>query len=277
MRKTLDDLLRDWSGQQPERKTPWRALRGRLWLDHALWLSGLEWAQFERICIQRNRSASKLGGKWRAGTTLPTRSSAQAMERVLPGTAWVFDLALFQLLSNEPLTRSRLTALTANFRQPGLVDGHCWRLPHRDGVAISHDYIQPSKWTLTPNKLDEAISQTGRRRWYQKRSAGSDVAALPPIVCPVTKCRLPPPNPYGEMQKPPGASTLGGFEDVARTCSLHSRHPPSLRQSLFVSPCPTPCGRQKRPSPRSECWRRCPALLALASSSFGGGVQFRRR
>ncbi|MGD3992885.1 hypothetical protein QT585_22690, partial [Xanthomonas citri pv. citri] len=62
MRKTLDDLLREWSGQQPERETPWRALRGRLWLDHALWLSGLEWTQFERICIQRNRSASKLGG-----------------------------------------------------------------------------------------------------------------------------------------------------------------------------------------------------------------------
>ncbi|WP_460199057.1 hypothetical protein ACE15N_21900 (plasmid) [Xanthomonas campestris pv. passiflorae] len=26
-------------------------------------------------------------------------------------------------------------------------------------------YIQPSKWTLAPNKLDEAISQTGQRRW----------------------------------------------------------------------------------------------------------------
>ncbi|WP_216635721.1 hypothetical protein, partial [Xanthomonas vesicatoria] len=25
-------------------------------------------------------------------------------------------------------------------------------------------YMQPSNWTLTPNKLDEAISQTGRRR-----------------------------------------------------------------------------------------------------------------
>jgi hypothetical protein len=43
-------------------------------------------------------------------------------------------------------------------------------------------YIQPSKWTLAPNKVDEAISQTGRRRWYQKRSAGSDVAALPTLV-----------------------------------------------------------------------------------------------
>ncbi|CEG17918.1 hypothetical protein XAC3562_720001 [Xanthomonas citri pv. citri] len=163
MRKTLDDLLREWSGQQPERKTPWRALRGRLWLDHALWLSGLEWTQFERICIQRNRSASKLGGKWRAGTNLPNRSSAQAMERVLSGTAWVFDLALFQLLSNEPLTRSRLTALTANFRQPGFLDGHCWRLPHQDGVAISHD----SQTLLHRGDLwgGNPPTSSGRQKW----------------------------------------------------------------------------------------------------------------
>ncbi|AGH78716.1 hypothetical protein QT792_20265 [Xanthomonas citri pv. citri] len=163
MRKTLDDLLREWSGQQPERKTPWRALRGRLWLDHALWLSGLEWTQFERICIQRNRSASKLGGKWRAGTNLPNRSSAQAMERVLSGTAWVFDLALFQLLSNEPLTRSRLTALTANFRQPGFLDGHCWRLPHQDGVAISHD----SQTLLHRGDLWGLFGLVGDVRWAE--------------------------------------------------------------------------------------------------------------
>lgn len=135
MRKTFDDLYREWTNQPPERRTPWRALRGNLWLDHAVWLSRLEWAQFERICIQRNRSPSKLGAKWRAGTTLPTRSSALAMERVLPGTAWLFDLPLFQLLSNEPLPRSRLVTLTSNFREPGLVIDTDWVLPHADGVA----------------------------------------------------------------------------------------------------------------------------------------------
>jgi hypothetical protein len=163
MRKTLDDLLRELSGQQLERKTPWRALRGRLWLDHAIWLSGLEWTQFERICIQRNRSVSKLGGKWRAGTTLPTRSSAQAMERVLPGTAWVFDLPLFQLLANEPPTRSRLKALTANFRQPGLLDEHCWAFPQQEGVALYHD----SQSLLHRGDLWGLFGLVGGVRWAE--------------------------------------------------------------------------------------------------------------
>lgn len=163
MRKTLDDLLRELSGQQPERKTPWRALRGRLWLDHAVWLSGLEWPQFERICIQRNRSASNLGAKWRAGTTLPNRSSATAMERVLPGSAWVFELPLFQLLSDEPLTRSRLTALTANFRQPGFLDEHCWVLPQQGSEAFYYD----SQTLLHRGDLWGMFGLVGGIRWAE--------------------------------------------------------------------------------------------------------------
>lgn len=163
MRKTFDDLYREWTNQPPERRTPWRALRGNLWLDHAVWLSRLEWAQFERICIQRNRSASKLGAKWRAGTTLPTRSSALAMERVLPGTAWVFDLPLFQLLSNAPLPRSRLIALTSNFREPGAVIDTDWVLPHADGVARCSD----SKTLLYRGDLWGLFGLVGTMRWAE--------------------------------------------------------------------------------------------------------------
>lgn len=163
MRKTLGDLLRALANQPPERRTPWRALRGRLWLDHAVWISGLEWAQFERICIQRNRSASNLGAKWRAGTTLPNRSSALAMERVLPGTAWVFELPLFQLLSDEPLSRSRLTALTSNFRKPGMLVGTDWVLPHADDVARYSD----SKTLLYRGDAWGLFGLVGNMRWAE--------------------------------------------------------------------------------------------------------------
>ncbi len=76
------------------------------------------------------------------------------------------------------------------------------------------------------------------------------------------------------MQKPSSASTLGGFEGVARTCSLHSRHPPSLRQSLFVSPYAIHAkdegGQVREVSPGGAVqrfWHSHPVHLAAVSSS----------
>ncbi|WP_444485038.1 DUF2958 domain-containing protein, partial [Xanthomonas citri] len=90
-------------------------------------------------------------------------------------TAWgLIDLGI-GLPALGTVKLSDLASIVGPRQQPVMRDRYF--LPER---PLS-EYIQPSKWTLTPNKLDEAISQTGRRRWYQKRSAGSDVAALPPI------------------------------------------------------------------------------------------------
>lgn len=132
MRENISDLLRALSGEAPTRRTPWRAVRGRLWLDHALWRSGVPLTDFERVYIRRARSASNLVPKWRAGTVLPTRASAVALERLLSGTFWIFDLPLFALLADEPIRRRTLERLTNAFFGESWTGMPEWRLPVAD-------------------------------------------------------------------------------------------------------------------------------------------------
>lgn len=117
---------------------PWRALRGRLWLEHALWLSGLTAREFGRTYVERGRSASNLMLKWRAGTVLPSQGSATALEKQLPGTAWLFDLPLFPLLENRRVTRRELSRLIAPWHHPRRHPADPeWKLPpDHDGRTV---------------------------------------------------------------------------------------------------------------------------------------------
>ena len=125
---SAEELL---AGLRPSRQATWRALRGKLWLDHAIWRSGLTPRQFESEHIHRDRSPSNLMGKWLAGDVLPSHASAKALERRIPGTLWVFELPLFPLLANFPVLRQDLRRLTADWEareeMPGM--GPDWRLP----------------------------------------------------------------------------------------------------------------------------------------------------
>lgn len=107
-------------------------MRGRLWFDHALWRSGLSPTDFERVYIRRGRSVSNLVAKWRAGTVLPNRASAVALERLLPDTLWLFDLPLFALLVDEPISRRTLERLTDGLRGESWIGTPEWRLPALD-------------------------------------------------------------------------------------------------------------------------------------------------
>ena len=112
------------------RKCLWRAVRGRLWLDHAVWLSGLTDKDFDRAHVQRGRAVSNLMLKWRAGEVLPSRASAIALEKQLPGTLWAFDLPLFPLLEDRTLARREIHQATKSWRvaKRHPVDPD-WRLP----------------------------------------------------------------------------------------------------------------------------------------------------
>ena len=111
-------------------QSTWRALRGRLWLEHALWLSGMSTKEFARKFVERGRSASNLMLKWQAGSVLPSQGSALALEKQLPGSAWVFDLPLFPLLENRTFSRRELVKIIAPWRRtlrhPADPE---WRLP----------------------------------------------------------------------------------------------------------------------------------------------------
>lgn len=132
MRESHKDVARALAGDAPGRKPPWKSLRGRIWLDHAIWLSGLSPSEFARVYVERNRSASNLFAKWRAGTAIPSRNSALSLERHLPGTLWLFDLPLFPLLADEPISKSKLKRLTDSYLRTNFIGARAWRLPGED-------------------------------------------------------------------------------------------------------------------------------------------------
>ncbi len=131
MRKTTHDQIRALIGQVPSRKPTWKAVRGQLWLDHAIWLSGLTDKEFGDVYIRRGRSDSKLVEKWRKGMASPSATSARALEGKLPGTRWVFDLPLFPLLADQPLSMAALVRLTHGTTCTGALGLREIRLPDR--------------------------------------------------------------------------------------------------------------------------------------------------
>lgn len=107
----------------------WKAIRGRLWLDHAIWLSGMSEKEFGEIYIRRGRSDSKLVEKWRKGMAIPGHLSARALEGKLPGTRWVFDLPLFPLLADQPFSLAAMKRLTQGTIGVGMIGLRELQLP----------------------------------------------------------------------------------------------------------------------------------------------------
>jgi len=139
MHETVLDLLRKLSREAPPRQTSWRKLRGAIWLDHAQWKSGLDDKAFAERYIQRGRSESNLVVKWRAGVTLPSRSSATALERQLPGTAAMFNLPLYELLADQPLPPAFVARMIRSVRKENEY-GWEWNFP---GVASRRFSTRP--------------------------------------------------------------------------------------------------------------------------------------
>ncbi|MEA9705647.1 hypothetical protein [Xanthomonas campestris] len=129
MRTTHHDQIRALTGHVPSRRPTWKAVRGQLWLNHAIWLSGLSEKEFSDIYIRRGRSDSKLVEKWRKGMAIPSTTSVRALEGKLPGTRWVFDLPLFPLLADQPLSRAALTRLTQGTIGVGLLGPRAFQVP----------------------------------------------------------------------------------------------------------------------------------------------------
>lgn len=141
IKKSLSNLTQHLcvrSHERRPRQAQWRAVRGRLWLDHAVWLSGLTDKDFERTHVQRGRAASNLMLKWQAGDVLPSSASAVALEKQLPGTLWVFELPLFTMLENRTLARREILQATKN-----------WRVTRR--------HPADPEWKLPPDSLGRTV------------------------------------------------------------------------------------------------------------------------
>lgn len=128
MQEILLELLGKPSGKPSSRQSAWRRLRGAVWLDHAHWISGMELKAFAERFVHRGRTESNLVTKWKAGSTLPSRSSAVMLEKHLPNTLHMFDLPLYELLGDRPLPAHQVEDVITSLRQK--VDmGWEWRFP----------------------------------------------------------------------------------------------------------------------------------------------------
>jgi len=138
MLPSISDLIRRITRGNPERESESRSLRGALWLSHAILTSQLSPDEFAAQYIERrvpakragvstvstrgqaSRSRSRLGRKWLDGRHNPTLNSAKAVEKLLEGTLWVFELPLAELLRDRPLGARKIRELAAPYLGDGL-------------------------------------------------------------------------------------------------------------------------------------------------------------
>ena len=83
-----------------------KQLRGASWMSNALLVSKESWTAFASKFIYRERSDSRLEKKWRSGKANPSTQSVRAVELLLPGTDWVYDLDMWDLLRNVDIRPS---------------------------------------------------------------------------------------------------------------------------------------------------------------------------
>ncbi|WP_081130081.1 hypothetical protein [Metallibacterium scheffleri] len=127
-------------GSKSKGAQPVREFHTKIWLEYAVRRSGLAWRDFVRECVYRGRARSSLADKWRTGKALPTRLSAQRIERLLSGTLAVFDSPLFPLLEDRPFTVQELRKLFAPYREtrvPLIV----WRFPNDEELRERRHWV----------------------------------------------------------------------------------------------------------------------------------------
>lgn len=129
MYESLADILRTCS-KSPLDTKQLRDARGGAWLGHSLHLSGLELTAFTKKYIVRNRTRSNLVRKWQRGEAAPSELTVATVEESLPGSRWIYDLPLWELLRNEPISSQRLRTIAAGLTaNPGI---HMWWFPGDD-------------------------------------------------------------------------------------------------------------------------------------------------
>lgn len=117
MRRALIDDIRKISGDSEGANHAVKRLRTTAWLDGARKLAACpSWPEFDKMYVERGRSRSNLGEKWRKGIVEPSRYSAEKLEDRLPGTLAVFDSPLWVLLENRPFSQSEVAKIMSDYR-----------------------------------------------------------------------------------------------------------------------------------------------------------------
>lgn len=121
-RRSVGDMLKMWNRDRDKdpRYGPSDHLRSNCWIAFVMQHCGSLEAFAD--ALYEGKADSKLIGKWRKGTHVPTRSSALKLEKIAPGGIALFDLPLWKLLENRPLGIKEIDRLMSPFRY----DPKCW-------------------------------------------------------------------------------------------------------------------------------------------------------
>lgn len=118
---TAPEILRRMTGERRPRIGANLVLRAKITLAYALQQSGLPRREFADKHLYRHRSRSRLMEKWISGQSTLFRISAEALDKRLPGTLAVFELPLFELLTDAPISERKVAKLLEPYR---VKEGH---------------------------------------------------------------------------------------------------------------------------------------------------------
>lgn len=136
---TLDDYARQMSGSVRQATRPAHLLRGHIWLSRELSRTGLSHKEFADKYVYRGRTRSNLISLWLSGDASPSRQSVIAIDKCLPGSLAFFELPLFKLLEDAPLSATRIKQLLRPYRScEWLVP---WRFPNDVELIESRTYV----------------------------------------------------------------------------------------------------------------------------------------
>lgn len=117
MRRSLFDAVRKVTGDPRDVTQDVKRLRTTAWLNHACTRAGCaSWSEFDKMYVERGRSRSNLGEKWRKGIVEPRRYSAEKLNERLPGTLAVFESPLWVLLENRPFSKPEIGRIMSDYR-----------------------------------------------------------------------------------------------------------------------------------------------------------------
>ena len=126
MHRILEQMHRH-QGKRPPRKTPASVFRTQVWLDNILNTHRISLTEFESI-IRGDGDTSSLPNRWLRGVATVTPPTVNKIESFFPGSRAIYDIALYELLTNWTLTKKKIDQLIGQYRPKDEL--YAWGFPN---------------------------------------------------------------------------------------------------------------------------------------------------
>lgn len=139
--KTLDDVVRRLTGKKSPRTSDPKALRTQVCLTYALHRTGLNLNALANQFLTHHEDRSGLIYKWNQGQVI-SRKSAMRLGKGIPGLVELYDVALYELLEDRPLTIGQVRRLLKQYEgtRGSLIP---WVFPNDDVLKAQRRYLPP--------------------------------------------------------------------------------------------------------------------------------------